>query len=59
MNSMRNIKEDKVAEFIKSENKSNIIRKAIASDSKYVINKIHSLIKFIAYVTIKGLMNVY
>ena len=57
--SMRNIKEDKVAEFIKSENSSNIIRKAIVSDSKDVINKIDSLIKFTAYVIIKGFMEIY
>ena len=57
--SMRNIKEDKVAEFIKSENSSNIIRKAIVSDSKDVINKIDSLIKFTAYVIIKGFIAVY
>ena len=57
--SMRNIKEDKVAEFIKSENSSNIIRKAIVSDSKDVINKIDSLIKFIAYIIIKGFMKIY
>ena len=59
VNSMRNIKEDKVVEFIKSENKSNIIRKAIVSDSKDVINKIDSLIKFTAYVIIKGFIAVY
>ena len=59
VNSMRNIKEDKVVEFIKSENKSNIIRKAIVSDSKDVINKIDSLIKFTAYVIIKGFMEIY
>ena len=47
---MKNIKEDKVANFIKSENSSNIIRKAIVSDSKDVINKIDSLIKFTAYI---------
>ena len=57
--SMRNIKEDKVAEFINSENSSNIIRKAIVSDSKDVINKIDSLIKFTAYVIIKGFIAVY
>ena len=57
--SMRNIEEDKVAEFIKSENSSNIIRKAIVSDSKDVINKIDSLIKFTAYVIIKGFIAVY
>ena len=57
--SMRNIKEDKVAEFIKSENSSNIIRKAIVSDSKDVINKIDSLIKFTAYIIIKGFMKMY
>ena len=57
--SMRNIKEDKVAEFIKSENSSNIIRKAIVSDSKDVINKIDSLIKFTAYVIIKGFIAIY
>mgnify|MGYP000022540777 CR=1 FL=1 len=57
--SMRNIKEDKVSEFIKSENSSNIIRKAIVSDSKDVINKIDSLIKFTAYVIIKGFMEIY
>lgn len=56
---MRNIEEDKVAEFIKSENSSNIIRKAIVSDSKDVINKIDSLIKFIAYIIIKGFMKIY
>ena len=56
---MRNIEEDKVAEFIKSENSSNIIRKAIVSDSKDVINKIDSLIKFTAYVIIKGFIAVY
>ena len=59
VSSMRNIKEDKVAEFIKSENSSNIIRKAIVSDSKDVINKIDSLIKFTAYVIIKGFIAVY
>ena len=59
VNSMRNIKEDKMVEFIKSENKSNIIRKAIVSDSKDVINKIDSLIKFTAYVIIKGFMEIY
>lgn len=57
--SMRNIEEDKVAEFIKSENSSNIIRKAIVSDSKDVINKIDSLIKFTAYIIIKGFMKMY
>ena len=57
--SMRNIKEERIADFIKSENKSNIIRKAIVSDSKDVINKIDSLIKFTAYVIIKGFMKIY
>lgn len=57
--SMRNIKEERIADFIKSENKSNIIRKAIVSDSKDVINKIDSLIKFTAYVIIKGFMEIY
>lgn len=57
--SMKNIKKDKVAELIKNENKSNIIRKAIVSDSKDVINKINSLIKFTAYVIIKGFMAIY
>ncbi|WP_195964667.1 hypothetical protein [Clostridium cuniculi] len=56
---MRNIKEERIADFIKSENKSNIIRKAIVSDSKDVINKIDSLIKFTAYVIIKGFIAVY
>ena len=56
---IRNINEYKVASFIKSENKSNIIRKAIVSDSKDVINKIDSLIKFTAYVIIKGFMEIY
>ena len=56
---IRNINEYKVASFIKSENKSNIIRKAIVSDSKEVINKIDSLIKFIAYTIIKGFMEIY
>ena len=55
--SMRNIKEERIADFIKSENSSNIIRKAIVSDSKEVINKIDSLIKFIAYTIIKGFIN--
>lgn len=59
VNSMRNIKQDKVAEFIKSGNKSNIIRKAIVSDSKDIINKIDSLIKFTAYVIIKGFIAIY
>ena len=54
---MRNINEYKVAAFIKSENSSNIIRKAIASDSNDVINKIDSLIKFTSYVIIKGFIN--
>ena len=57
--SMRNIKEERIADFIKSENSSNIIRKAIVSDSKDVINKIDSLIKFTAYVIIKGFMEIY
>ena len=57
--SMRNIKEERIADFIKSENSSNIIRKAIVSDSKDVINKIDSLIKFTAYVIIKGFIAVY
>ena len=57
--SMRNIKEERIADFIKSENSSNIIRKAIVSDSEDVINKIDSLIKFTAYVIIKGFMNLY
>ena len=57
--SMRNIKEERIADFIKSENGSNIIRKAIVSDSKDVINKIDSLIKFTAYVIIKGFMEIY
>lgn len=56
---IRNINEYKVASFIKSENKSNILRKAIVSDSKEVINKIDSLIKFIAYTIIKGFMEIY
>ena len=56
---MRNINEYKVAAFIRSENSSNIIRKAIASDSNDVINKIDSLIKFTAYIIIKGLNKVY
>ena len=56
---IRNINEYKVASFIKSENKSNILRKAIVSDSKDVINKIDSLIKFTAYVIIKGFMEIY
>ena len=56
---MRNINEYKVAAFIKRENTSNIIRKAIVSDSKDVINKIDSLIKFTAYVIIKGFMEIY
>lgn len=56
---MRSINEYKVAAFIKSENSSNIIRKAIVSDSKDVINKIDSLIKFIAYLIIKGFNEVY
>ena len=56
---MKNIKEDKVANFIKSENSSNIIRKAIVSDSKDVINKIDSLIKFIAHIIIKGFIKIY
>ena len=55
--SMRNIKEERIADFIKSENSSNIIRKAIASDSNDVINKIDSLIKFTSYVIIKGFIN--
>ena len=59
VSSMRNIKEERIADFIKSENKSNIIRKAIVSDSKDVINKIDSLIKFTAYVIIKGFIAVY
>ena len=59
VSSMRNIKEERIADFIKSENKSNIIRKAIVSDSKDVINKIDSLIKFTAYVIIKGFMEIY
>lgn len=57
--SMRNIKEERITDFIKSENSSNIIRKAIVSDSKDVINKIDSLIKFTAYVIIKGFMEIY
>ena len=57
--SMRNINEERIADFIKSENSSNIIRKAIVSDSKDVINKIDSLIKFTAYVIIKGFMEIY
>lgn len=57
--SMRNIKEERITDFIKSENSSNIIRKAIVSDSKDVINKIYSLIKFTAYVIIKGFMEIY
>ena len=57
--SMRNINEERIADFIKSENSSNIIRKAIVSDSKDVINKIDSLIKFTAYVIIKGFMEKY
>ena len=57
--SMRNINEERIADFIKSENRSNIIRKAIVSDSKDVINKIDSLIKFTAYVIIKGFMEIY
>ena len=56
---MRSINEYKVAAFIKSENSSNIIRKAIASDSNDVINKIDSLIKFTAYIIIKGFMKMY
>ena len=56
---MRNINEYKVAAFIRSENSSNIIRKAIASDSNDVINKIDSLIKFTSYVIIKGFMEIY
>lgn len=56
---MRSINEYKVAVFIKSENSSNIIRKAIVSDSKDVINKIDSLIKFTAYLIIKGFNEVY
>lgn len=59
VSSMRNIKEERIADFIKSENSSNIIRKAIVSDSKDVINKIDSLIKFTAYVIIKGFMEIY
>ena len=59
VSSMRNIKEERIADFIKSENSSNIIRKAIVSDSKDVINKIDSLIKFTAYVIIKGFIAVY
>ena len=59
VSSMRNIKEERIADFIKSENSSNIIRKAIVSDSKDVINKIDSLIKFTAYVIIKGFMEKY
>ena len=56
---MRNINEYKVAAFIRSENSSNIIRKAIVSDSNDVINKIDSLIKFTSYVIIKGFMEIY
>ena len=56
---MKNINEYKVAAFIRRENSSNIIRKAIVSDSKDVINKIDSLIKFIAYIIIKGFMKIY
>ena len=56
---MKNINKERVADFIKSENSSNIIRKAIVNDSKDVVNKIDSLIKFTAYVIIKGFMNVY
>ena len=56
---MKNINEYKVAAFIRRENSSNIIRKAIVSDSKDVINKIDSLIKFIAYLIIKGFNEVY
>ena len=59
VSSMRNIKEERISDFIKSENSSNIIRKAIVSDSKDVINKIDSLIKFTAYVIIKGFMEIY
>ena len=54
---MRSTNEYKVAAFIKSENSSNIIRKAIVSDSNDVINKIDSLIKFTSYVIIKGFIN--
>ena len=57
--SMRNIDEERIADFIKSENRSNIIRKAIVSDSKDVVNKIDSLMKFMAYVIIKGFMEKY
>lgn len=56
---MRNINEYKVAAFIRSENSSNIIRKAIASNSNDVINKIDSLIKFTSYIIIKGFMKMY
>ena len=59
VDSMKKINEERIADFIKSENKSNIIRKAIVSDSKDVINKIDSLIKFTAYVIIKGFMEIY
>ena len=59
VNSMKKINEERVADFIKSENSSNIIRKAIVSDCKDVINKIDSLIKFTAYVIIKGFIAVY
>lgn len=59
VDSMKNINKERVADFIKSENSSNIIRKAIVNDSKDVVNKIDSLIKFTAYVIIKGFMNVY
>ena len=56
---MKNINEYKVAAFIRRENSSNIIRKAIASDSNDVINKIDSLIKFTSYVIIKGFIKMY
>ena len=56
---MKNINEYKVAAFIKRENSSNIIRKAIVSDNNDVINKIDSLIKFTSYLIIKGFMKIY
>ena len=59
VNYMKTIRQNRVADFIKNENSSNIIRKAIVSDSKDVTNKIDSLIKFVAYVIIKGFLNVY
>ena len=54
-----NTKYIKVSEVVKENNKSNIIRKAIISDDNDVRNKIDSLLKFTAYIVIKGFMEIY